>query len=45
VEETGILIDFNDIFEDKKQRHIESFLKEKPSQRLKNRLRKMISKI
>ncbi|MDR2087080.1 MAG: GNAT family N-acetyltransferase [Dysgonamonadaceae bacterium] len=44
VEETGILIDFNDIFEDKKQRHIESFLKEKPSQRLKNRLREMISK-
>jgi hypothetical protein len=44
VEETGILIDFNDIFEDKKQRHIESFLKEKPSQRFKNRLRKMISK-
>jgi hypothetical protein len=44
VEETGILIDFNDIFEDKKQRHIESFLKEKPSQRLLRRLRKMISK-
>jgi hypothetical protein len=45
VEETGILIDFNDIFEDKKQRHIESFLKERPSQRLKNRLRKMISNV
>jgi hypothetical protein len=44
VEETGILIDFNDIFEDKKQRHIESFLREKPSQRLLNRFRKMISK-
>jgi hypothetical protein len=43
VEETGILIDFNDIFEDKKQRHIESFLKENPSRRLLNRLRKMIS--
>jgi hypothetical protein len=44
VEETGILIDFNDIFEDKKQRHIESFLKEKPSRRLLLRFRKMISK-
>jgi hypothetical protein len=44
VEETGILIDFNDVFEDKKQRHIESFLKEKPSQRLLKRLRKMIGK-
>ena len=44
VEETGILIDFNDIFEDKKKRHIESFLKERPSQRLRKRLREMISK-
>jgi hypothetical protein len=44
VEETGILIDFNDVFEDKKQRHIESFLKEKPSQRLLKRIRKMIGK-
>lgn len=44
VEETGILIDFNDIFEDKKKRHIESFLKEKPSVILLKRLRGMISK-
>jgi hypothetical protein len=43
VEETGILIDFEDIFEDKKKRHIESFLREKPTQKLKNRIRKMIS--
>ncbi|MDR1436677.1 MAG: GNAT family N-acetyltransferase [Candidatus Symbiothrix sp.] len=44
VEETGILIDFNDIFEDKKQRHIESFLKERPSRKLLKRFREMISK-
>ncbi|MCL1938990.1 MAG: GNAT family N-acetyltransferase [Candidatus Azobacteroides sp.] len=43
VEETGILIDFNDIFEDKKQRHIESFLRENPTQKLKNHIRKIIS--
>lgn len=35
VEETGILIDFHDVFEDKKKRHIESFLKENPTQKLK----------
>ncbi|MDR2058102.1 MAG: GNAT family N-acetyltransferase [Dysgonamonadaceae bacterium] len=44
VEETGILIDFNDVFEDKKMRHIESFLKEKPSFMLRKRFREMISK-
>lgn len=44
VEETGILIDFNDIFEDKKMRHIESFLRESPSQSLKDHIREMISK-
>jgi hypothetical protein len=43
VEETGILIDFNDVFEDKKKRHIESFLKENPNQRLINRIHRMIS--
>jgi hypothetical protein len=43
VEETGILIDFNEVFEDKKKRHIESFLNEKPSQRLRKRFREMIS--
>ncbi len=44
VEETGILIDFEDVFEDKKKRHIESFLKENPTQKLKNHIRNMISK-
>ena len=44
VEETGILIDINDIFEDKKKRHIESFLLEKPSKFLLRRLKKLISK-
>jgi len=43
VEETGILIDIHDIFEDKKKRHIESFLNEKPSQHLLGRLKKWIS--
>jgi hypothetical protein len=43
VEETGILIDFHDIFEDKKKRHIESFLNEKPSKLLLRRLKKLIS--
>ena len=43
VEETGILIDFLDIFEDKKKRHIESFLNEQPSQHLLGRLKKWIS--
>jgi hypothetical protein len=44
VEETGILIDIHDIFEDKKKRHIESFLLEKPSKFLLRRLRRLISK-
>jgi hypothetical protein len=43
VEETGILIDINDIFEDKKKRHIESFLQERPSKLLLRRLKKLIS--
>jgi hypothetical protein len=43
VEETGILIDINDIFEDKKKRHIESFLRERPSKLLLRRLKKLIS--
>lgn len=43
VEETGILIATNDIFEEKKKRHIESFLKENPSKRLINHIKKMIS--
>ena len=44
VEETGILIDIHDIFEDKKKRHIESFLLERPSKILLRRLKKLISK-
>jgi len=43
VEETGILIDIQDIFEDKKKRHIESFLLERPSKVLLKRLKKLIS--
>ena len=43
VEETGILINFEEIFEEKKQRHIESFLRERPSQRLLKNIRKAIS--
>lgn len=44
VEETGILIDVCDIFENKKQRHIESFLQEKPTKKWINRIRRMISR-
>jgi hypothetical protein len=44
VEETGILIDFYDIFEEKRMRHVESFLRERPSQRLLNRLKKLIGR-
>ena len=44
VEETGILIDMEDIFEEKKQRHIESFLKEKPTKRILKRIRRMIKR-
>ncbi|KAA6301275.1 MAG: hypothetical protein EZS26_002584 [Candidatus Ordinivivax streblomastigis] len=43
VEETGILIDFEDIFEDKKKRHIESFLRELPTKKLIDHLRKLIT--
>ncbi|MDR1683226.1 MAG: GNAT family N-acetyltransferase [Candidatus Symbiothrix sp.] len=45
VEETGILIDFEDIFEDKKKRHVESFLKEQPTKKLLQHLRVIISGI
>ena len=44
VEETGILIDIHDIFEEKKKRHIESFLSERPSKFLLKRLKRLISK-
>lgn len=43
VEETGILINVDEITETKKQRHMESFLREKPSTRIINRIRKSIS--
>ncbi|MCL2650012.1 MAG: GNAT family N-acetyltransferase [Candidatus Azobacteroides sp.] len=43
VEETGILLNFEEIFEEKKQRHIESFLKERPSKRLMKQIRMIIS--
>ncbi len=44
VEETGILIDFNEIFEDKKKRHIESFLKEGHPPGWIHRIRTLISR-
>jgi hypothetical protein len=44
VEETGIMIDINDIFEYKKKRHIESFLLQKPSKFLLKHFKKLISK-
>lgn len=44
VEETGILIDVNEIFEEKKKRHIESYLKEKPSRIIMKRVRGLISR-
>ncbi|MDR0543130.1 MAG: GNAT family N-acetyltransferase [Dysgonamonadaceae bacterium] len=44
VEETGILIDFEDIFEEKKKRHVESFLREQPTRKLIAHIRQMISK-
>lgn len=43
VEETGILIAVDEILEEKKLRHIESYLKDKPSKRFLMRLRKMIN--
>ena len=42
VEETGILIDFDEVFEEKKQRHIESFIK--PTETWTDRIRSMISR-
>lgn len=43
VEETGILIDKDEILEEKRKRHIESYLLDKPSKRFLNRLRQMIN--
>jgi hypothetical protein len=44
VEETGILISVNEIFEEKKKRHMESFLIEKRSRRITERIRRLISR-
>ncbi|MDR1121222.1 MAG: GNAT family N-acetyltransferase [Dysgonamonadaceae bacterium] len=44
VEETGILISVNEIFEEKKKRHMESFLGEKRSHRIMERIRRLISR-
>ena len=44
VEETGILIDFEDIFEDKKKRHVESFLRERPTRKWIAHIRRMVGK-
>ncbi len=43
VEETGILINVDEILEEKKKRHIESYLQDKPSKRFLKRLRQMIN--
>ncbi|MDR1809927.1 MAG: GNAT family N-acetyltransferase [Prevotella sp.] len=43
VEETGILIKLDEILEEKKKRHIESYLQGKPSKRFLLRLRQMIN--
>lgn len=43
VEESGILIEINQILEDKKQRHIESYLKTNPSKRFLIRLKRAIT--
>jgi len=43
VEETGILIDVDEILEEKKLRHIESYIKDKPSKRFLKRFRQMIN--
>lgn len=43
VEETGILIDKDEILEEKQKRHIQSYLLDKPSKRFLNRLRQSIN--
>ncbi len=43
VEETGILINVDEILEEKKLRHIESYILERPSKRFLRRLRQMIN--
>lgn len=43
VEETGILINKDEILEEKKKRHIESYLITKPSQRIMRNIRRMVN--
>ncbi len=43
VEESGILIEIDQILEEKKQRHIETYLQSKPTKILLNRLNRIIS--
>ncbi|MFT3994969.1 MAG: GNAT family N-acetyltransferase [Dysgonomonas sp.] len=43
VEETGILINVDEILEEKKKRHIESYLRDRPSKRFLKHLRQMIN--
>ncbi|NDW10879.1 GNAT family N-acetyltransferase [Dysgonomonas sp. 520] len=43
VEETGILIDKDEILEEKRKRHIETYILDKPSKRFLNRLRQSIN--
>lgn len=43
VEESGILIRIDQILEEKRERHIETYLKSKPSKRFLMRLRKIVS--
>lgn len=43
VEETGILIDKDEILEEKRKRHIESYILDKPSKRFLKRLRQTIN--
>ena len=44
VEETGVLINFEEIFEEKKQRHVESFLKQRPTKKFLRNIRRIISR-
>ncbi|GAP72238.1 hemolysin A [Candidatus Symbiothrix dinenymphae] len=45
VEETGILVTIEDIFEEKRLRHIQSFLNENPTKKLRQHLLNFISKV
>ncbi|MPN47361.1 hypothetical protein SDC9_194963 [bioreactor metagenome] len=43
VEESGILIEIDQILEEKRARHIETYLKSKPSKRFLMRLRRIVA--